>query len=43
MILIYASEDFAKKSDEFAKERGQANPFGDYKKMVDDTQGFRDT
>ena len=38
-----SSEDFAKRLDEFAKERGQANPFGDYKKMVDDTQGFRET
>ncbi len=37
-----SSEDFAKRLDEFAKER-QANPFGDYKKMVDDTQGFRET
>lgn len=38
-----SSEDFAKKLDEFARERGQANPFGDYSKMVNDTQEFRET
>lgn len=38
-----SSEDFAKRLDEFARERGQQNPMGDYGKMVNDTQQFRET
>ena len=38
-----STEDFAKKLDEFARERGQQNPMGDYGKMVNDTQQFRET
>lgn len=38
-----STEDFAKKLDDFAKERGQENPFGTYDKLVNDTQQFRET
>ena len=38
-----STEDFAKRLDDFAKERGQENPFGTYDKLVNDTQQFRET
>jgi len=38
-----SSEDFAKRLDEFARERGESNPFDDHSKMVNDTSQFRET
>ena len=38
-----SSEDFAKRLDEFSRERGESNPFDDHSKMVKETSQFRET
>lgn len=37
-----STEDFAKRLDEFARERGQSNPFDNHSKMVNETSEFRE-
>ena len=37
-----STEDFARRLDEFARERGQSNPFDNHSKMVNETSQFRE-
>ena len=38
-----STEDFAKRLDEFTRERGGENPFDNHQKMVNETSQFRET
>ena len=41
-MMLMSTEDFAKRLDEFARERGQNNPFDNHSKMVNETSQFQE-